>query len=97
MSGGSNVRFSIIVAVMVDMIDEQVVGRVENLAVHLDMLPLSITETNAPAGIKSIFTLNGVPFVFIEPLEIFRIDDGVFALCKWYAVKGVAVAYPAIQ
>ena len=62
--GSSQVGFSIIVAVMVDMVDEQVVGGVENLAVHLNMLPFSIAEMDAPAGIKSISRLNGVPFVF---------------------------------
>ena len=61
---GSQVRFAIIVAGMVDMIDEKVVGRVDNLAVHLNMLPLVFTEMDAPAGIKGVFALNGVPFVF---------------------------------
>lgn len=59
----SQVRFAIIIAVMVDMIDEKMGRRPENLAVHLDMLPLAFTEIDAPAGIKGVFTLNGVPFV----------------------------------
>ena len=94
--GGSQVRFAIIVAVMVDMIDEKTVGRVENLSVHLDMLRLVFTEIDAPAGIISVFALNSVPFVFIQSLEIFRVDDCVLSLCQRYLAEGVAVAGPAV-
>jgi len=61
----SKVRFAIIIAVMVDMIDEKMVGRVENLAVHLDMLPLASADMNPADGIIGVFGLIGVPFVFI--------------------------------
>ena len=61
--GGSQVRFAIIVAVMVDMIDEKMAGRVENIAVHLDMLPLFITHMNPADGIIRVFGFVGVPFV----------------------------------
>ena len=77
----AEVRFAIIEAVMVDMIDEKMVRRVDNLAVHLDMLPLFITDMNPADGIICIFGLIGVPFVFVQSLEIFRIDDGVLSLC----------------
>jgi len=53
--GGSQVRFAIIVAVMVDMIDEKMVGRVENLAVHLDMLPLVSGDMNPADGVIRVF------------------------------------------
>ena len=60
---GSHVRFAIIEAVMVDMVDEEMVGRPENLSVHLDMLPLVKTNMNPADGIISVFGLVGVPFV----------------------------------
>ena len=63
--GGSQVRFAIIVAVMVDMIDEKMVGRIENLAVHLNMLPLVCTDMNPPDGVIRVFGLIGVPFVLV--------------------------------
>ena len=62
---GSQVRFAIIEAVMVDMIDVKMVGRVENLAVHLNILQLVFTETDSAAGIKGVFALNSVPFVLV--------------------------------
>ena len=49
---------------MVDMIDQKMVGWINNLAVHLDMLPLAFTEIDAPTGIIGVFTLYSVPFVF---------------------------------
>ena len=63
--GGSQVRFAIIEAVMVDMIDEKMVRRVDNLAVHLDMLPLFKTHMNPADGIIRVFGFIGVPFVFV--------------------------------
>ncbi len=62
--GGSQVGFAIIEAVMVDMIDEKMVGRVENLSVHLNMLPLVFSDMNPPDGIIGVLGLIGVPFVF---------------------------------
>ena len=61
---GPQVGYAIIEAVMVDVIGEQVIGRIENLAVHLDMLPLSITDMYPADSIICIFGLISVPFVF---------------------------------
>ena len=63
--GGSQVCFAIIEAVMVDMIDEEMLRRPENLAVHLDMLPLVFGEVNPADSITGVFGFIGVPFVFI--------------------------------
>jgi hypothetical protein len=38
-----------------------------------------------------------VPFVFAEPFEIFRINNGKHALCKGYAAERIAVAESAID
>jgi len=73
------------------------VGRVENLAMHLNMLPLVFTQMNPPGGIKGVFALNRVPFVFAQSLVIFGVHDGVFALSERYAAKGVAVADAAVE
>ena len=73
------------------------VGRVENLAMHLNMLPLVFTQMNPPGGIKGVFALNHVPFVFAQALVVFGVDDGVFALCEWDAAEGVAEADAPIQ
>ena len=39
-------------------------GQVENLAMHLNVLPLVFTQMNPPGGIKGVFALIRVPFVF---------------------------------
>jgi hypothetical protein len=72
------------------------VGRVENLAMHLHMLPLVFTQMNPPGGIIGVFALNRVPFVFAQALVIFGVDDGVFALSERYASEGVAEADAAV-
>jgi len=92
----AEVCFAIIQAVMVDMIDEKMVGRVDNLAVHFHMLPLVETHMNPPDGIIGVFGLIGVPFVLVQSREILRIDDGVLSLCQRYPAEGVAVAGPAV-
>jgi len=38
-----------------------------------------------------------VPFVFAQALEIFGVNDSVFALCEWYAAIRVAIADAAIE
>ncbi len=73
------------------------VGRVENLAVHLNMLPLVFTQMNPPSGIKGVFALNRVPFVFAQALVVFGVDDGVFALSERYPAKGIAVVDAAVE
>ena len=62
--GGSQVRLAIIQAAMVDMIDVKMVRRFENIAVHLDMLPLVFTYMNPPDGVRGVLGFIGVPFVF---------------------------------
>jgi hypothetical protein len=95
--GASQVGYAIIEAVMVDVIDEKMAGRIENLAVHLNMFPLFITYMDPADGVISVFGLVGVPFVFIQSLEIFRIDDGVLSLSKRYPAESVAVTRPAVN
>ena len=62
---GPQVGYAIVEAVMVDMIDEQMAGWIEDLAVHLDMLPLFITHMDPADGIIRVFGLIGVPFVLV--------------------------------
>ncbi len=73
------------------------VGRVENLAMHLNMLPLVFTNMNPPNSIKGVFALNRVPFVLAQWLVIFGVHYGVLALSKRYSAKGVAVVDAAVE
>ena len=48
-------------------------------------------------GVKSVAVLSNVPFVFTEPIVIFGVNDGKFALCQGYAAERIAVAEAAIE
>ena len=72
------------------------VGRVHYFTVHLNMDMLFV-DANCSSGIEGISALDGIPFVLIQSLEIIRIDNGVFALCKRYPAESVAVAETAIK
>jgi len=41
--------------------------------------------------------LVSLPFILIQSLEIFRIDDGVLSLGKAYSAERIAVAGPVVQ
>ena len=73
------------------------VGRVENLAMHLNVLPLVFTNMNPPDGIKGVFALIRMPFVFAQALVIFGVHYGVFALSERYPAKWIAVADAAVE
>ena len=64
--------------------------------VHVN-INLLFPDAIATAGIESVTMFLSMPFVLVQSLEIFRIDDGVFALCKRYPAEGVAVAGPAVK
>ena len=94
----AEVGLSIVEAVMVYMVNEKMVGRVDNLTVHLNRHPLfAFADSDTSGGIKCIFELFGVPFMFVQSLEIFRVNYSVFALCKWDSAEGVAIADAAVE
>jgi hypothetical protein len=41
--------------------------------------------------------VSAMPFILIEPLEVFGINEGVFAARQFDSAKGVAVPYPSVQ
>ncbi len=62
---GAEVGLSIVEAVMVYMVNEKMVGRVDNLTVHLNRPPLVFADPLTPGGIICIFELFCMPFVFV--------------------------------
>ena len=81
---------------MIDVVDYEMVRRVDYFTVHLNIVSL-IPEAIATANIEGISALDDIPLVFIQPLEILRIDDGVFALCQRYPAERIAVAAPSVN
>ncbi len=81
---------------MVDVVNEKMLGRIDYLAVHLNIKSL-FPDPGGSDGIIGIFGLAGIPFVFAQALVIFGVHYGVFALCKLYPSKGVAVVDAAVE
>ena len=80
---------------MIDVVDYEMAGRADYFTVHPDPdFPFPWADTTD--GIESVTALDSVPFVLIQSLEIFGIDDGVFSLCQRYPSESVAVADPAV-
>ena len=81
---------------MVYMVDEEVFGGVDNHAMHFGMDSLSIFKCR-PNGVEGVCAGVGVPFVFVQPFEIFGVNDGVFAAGKRYPAERVAVMDPSVK
>ena len=80
---------------MINVIDEEMAGRVDYFTVHRNIFFL-FPDAVTTAGIESVTMSYCTPFVLIQSLEIFGIDDGVFSLCQRYPSESVAVADPAV-
>ena len=68
---------------------------IKDLPVHFNTYPL-FSYPRVSACIISVCTPDDVPFVSVQTLVVFGIDDGVFALCEWDASEGVAEAEAAV-
>ncbi len=81
---------------MINVVYYEMAGRVDYFTVHPDIGCL-FRGAETTDGIESVAALDGMPFVIIQSLEIVRVDDGVFALCKRYPAESIAVADPAVK
>ena len=81
---------------MVYMVDEEVAGGVDNNTVHFGMDSFSIFECGSDS-VEGVCAGVCVPFVFVQPFEIFGVNDGVFAAGKRYFAEGVAVMDPSVK
>jgi hypothetical protein len=78
---GAEICLSIVQAIVIYMVNEYVIWDFENLAVHFDNDSLFLLlQAGCAHGVEGAFAPANVPFVIVEPVEIIRIDDGVFAL-----------------
>jgi hypothetical protein len=73
------------------MIDKPIIVNFEHLAVHVEPIPFTPFE-NRMNRIKGRTASGCVPFAFVEPGIIIRIDDGVLTLGQRYPAEGVPVA-----
>ena len=64
--GGAEVCLSIVQSVMIDVVNEHVIGNLKDLAVHFDDDSLFIFfEADCSNGVKGAFTPGNVPFVLV--------------------------------
>jgi len=97
-SGGAEVGFAIVPAVMIDMVDEEALRHIYDFAVHRYCQPLSLARRPlAPYGVVRTASLGDVPFVPVDSFEIIGIHDGVLALREGDSAEGVAVTQPSVQ
>ena len=93
---GAEVCLSIIETVMVDVVND-VAGRNFNYtAMHVNWGGC-FSCWGVAFGVEGVAIFGNVPFVFVERFEILGINDGKFALCKWYATERIAVVKAAIE
>ncbi len=60
------VCFSIVEAVMVDMVNDERMWRVYYLSVHLNTEAFFVFPSpDSSAGVKGVYALHGIPFVFV--------------------------------
>ena len=81
---------------MINVVHYEMARRVEYFTVHTDRNIL-FADAFFSVGVEGPCILGGVPFVFIQSLEILRIDDGILSLSELYPPEGVAVAAPPVQ
>lgn len=81
---------------MVYVVNEEVAGCIENHAVHFSGYSFSLFECGS-GGVAGVSSSVSLPFVPVQSLEIFGVDDCVFALGEQYPAEGVAITDATIQ
>ena len=93
---GTEICLSVVKAVVVYMVDDEMVGNFQDLAVHKEHLFLGAARV--AGGVKAVFASLGIPFLPGKVVVIFRVDDSVKASGQRNPAEGVAVAeVPAEQ
>ena len=66
MCNDAEVCFSIVEAVMIDMVDDEASGRLQDYTVHLNVDSLSVfAGFGVSAGVTGVLAPGGIPFVLI--------------------------------
>ena len=97
LSGRTQIGISIIQAVAIDVIHEQMVGEFAYLTMHEYLATFSIFGFDRTYSVRTFSFCSYVPFVFRQAPVIVRVDDCILALRQRYPAEGVAVANPPVQ
>ncbi|MEJ2703507.1 MAG: hypothetical protein P8Z79_13805 [Sedimentisphaerales bacterium] len=97
MRGGAEVGLAIVKTVVVDVVAKHAGRHVDDQVVHLEVLSLFLLAVGQRVdGVPTVRAPVGVPFDTAEPLVVFGIDDGEFALGQRDSAERVAVAQAAV-
>jgi len=93
---GTEIGLAIVEAVVVYVVNEEMVGDIDNLAVHSDgTLFFVYGVPDLSLCVIGESALVGVPFVNAEAWVVFGVHDSVFTLGEWDSAEGVAEAEAA--
>jgi len=97
-SGQTQISFTIIKTIIIDVVNHKTIWGFRYLAVHRDDNDLAgFSVSSMVFRIKGVPCLVGTPLVPAEPIVIVGVNDGEFALRQGYAAKCVAISQPAIE
>ena len=96
---GSEICFSIVQTIAIDVVEDESCRDREDLAVHQDTRVLAAGQAHRALCIKNIFSfrLADAPFVLSQSWIIIRVNDSIFALCERDFAKGIAEPQAPIE
>ncbi len=94
--GWAEIGFAIIKTVVIDVIDQHIIGDLAYLAMHEVHVSFA-RRANPTSRVVHRAALGRKPFISAKPEEIVRIDDGELALGQRYPAERIAVPQPPIQ
>ncbi len=94
--GHAQIGFAIVKTVVINMIDDFIIGGSAYLAVYVEPASFAPFE-DCGNCIKSRGAFYGVPVALGKPEEIIRIDDSELAFGQSYPAEGIAVPKPPVQ
>ncbi len=95
---GSEIGLSIVEAIVVNVVAEHAIGNVNDQIVHLEIFSWCVLSVcQRVDGIAGSWAFLDVPFVFSQPVIVFRVNYGEFIPCQGDFSKGVAIADSAIE
>ena len=94
--GWAEIGFAIIKTVVIDVIDQHIIGDLAYLAMHEVHVSFA-RRANPTSRVVRRAALGRKPFISAKPQEIIRIDDGELALGQRYPAERIAVSNAPIQ
>ena len=88
--GRAEIGLAIIKTVVIDVIDQHIIGDFAYLAMH-EVHASFARWANPTSRVVRRAALGGKPFISAQAQEIIRIDEGELALGQWYPAERIAV------